>query len=99
LSELVRRYLVAYDISDDARRERVAVVLQAFGERVQYSVFLVDGKPADFIRLRARLKRLISGGSDRIILCDLGPREFARERIDYLGRTAQLIGDSDALIV
>lgn len=95
----MRRYLVAYDISDDARRDRVAVTLQAFGERVQYSVFLVDGKPADFVRLRSRLKRLIQRDSDRVILCDLGPRDLARERATYLGRVTKLTGDSDALIV
>ena len=99
MSELVSRYLVAYDISDDARRGRIAVTLQAFGERVQYSVFLVDGKPADFVRLRSRLKRLVHGDSDRVILCDLGPRELAREKTTYLGRSAKLTGDSDALIV
>lgn len=33
--------LVAYDISDDGRRGRVAKELMKVGRRVQYSVFLV----------------------------------------------------------
>src|SRR5688572_33242493 len=34
-----RRLVVAYDVADDGRRERVARVLEDYGVRVQYSVF------------------------------------------------------------
>ena len=34
-------YLVCYDVSDDAVRERVAKTLLGYGQRVQYSVFEV----------------------------------------------------------
>jgi CRISPR-associated endonuclease Cas2 len=33
-------HVIAYDISDDGRRARVAAVLQAHGDRVQRSVFV-----------------------------------------------------------
>jgi len=32
-------YVVAYDIPDDRRRQRIARALEGHGERVQYSVF------------------------------------------------------------
>ena len=32
-------YTVAYDITDDKRRNRVAKILKDFGTRIQYSVF------------------------------------------------------------
>lgn len=99
MSESVRRLLVAYDVSDDARRDRVAVALQSFGERIQYSVFLVDGRPADFVRLQVTLTGLIDQRTDRVVLCDLGPRLAAQRRTTYLGRTAHLTGDAPALIV
>ena len=34
--------IAAYDISDDGRRSRVAALLQAHGDRIQKSVFLLD---------------------------------------------------------
>lgn len=40
------RYLVAYDIVDDRRRTKIAKVLESYGDRIQYSVFVVDIKPA-----------------------------------------------------
>jgi CRISPR-associated protein Cas2 len=36
------RYVIAYDIADDGRREDVATVLSGYGPRVQLSVFECD---------------------------------------------------------
>lgn len=33
-------HVIAYDISDDHRRARIAAVLQAYGDRIQRSVFI-----------------------------------------------------------
>jgi CRISPR-associated protein Cas2 len=99
MSEAPRRLLVAYDVSSDARRDRVATALQTFGERIQYSVFLVDGRPADFVRLQVTLNALIDRRSDRVLLCDLGDVHRARGTTTYLGRVPHLTGDRDALIL
>lgn len=100
MSEPVRRMLVAYDITDDRRRDRVAVALQHHGQRVQFSVFLVDGSPAEFVRLEARLDALIHPSEDSILLCDLGDRRTAARRATrYVGRVPRLTGDEDALII
>ncbi len=99
MRQSISRLLVAYDIADDARRDRVAVALQAYGERVQFSIFLVDGKPADFVRLRATLRRLIDPDADRVLLCNLGSLEAARSRAIYLGRPPRLTGDAPHLIL
>ncbi|MGZ8218744.1 CRISPR-associated endonuclease Cas2 [Methylomagnum sp.] len=32
-------WVIAYDIPDDKRRNRVAAILHTYGQRVQYSVF------------------------------------------------------------
>ncbi len=100
MSEPVRRMLVAYDIADDRRRDRVAVALQEHGERVQYSVFFVDGRPATFVRLYAQLSGLIDASTDRVMFCDLGARDSAARRaIRHIGSRRRLTGDEDALIV
>ncbi|HLH66173.1 MAG TPA: CRISPR-associated endonuclease Cas2 [Solirubrobacteraceae bacterium] len=99
MSEAVRRLLVAYDVADDRRRDKVAVALQHHGERVQYSVFMVDGRPAEFVRLQVTLRSLIDPASDRVLLCDLGSRESARRATVYLGRSGQLLADRSALVL
>ena len=100
MSEPVRRMLVAYDIADDRRRDRVAVALQEHGERVQYSVFFVDGRPATFVRLNALLSGLIDPSADTVMFCDLGPRgSAARKAVSHIGARRRLTGDDDALIV
>lgn len=45
-------YVVAYDISDDKRRRKVGEALEAFGKRVNYSVFEVQ------VTSKAQLKAL-----------------------------------------
>lgn len=97
MSESIRRMIVAYDIANDRRRDRVAVALQEHGERLQYSVFAVDGRPATFVRLKRELATLIDPAADTIMLCDLGPRE--RADVSHLGARRRLIADDDALIV
>ncbi len=68
-----RRYLVAYDVVNDARRLRVAKKLESYGDRIQYSVFVVDGRPARVRRLVAALGELIDRSDDSVLVCDLGP--------------------------
>lgn len=58
--------VVSYDVSDDARRRRVAKVLAAFGERVQYSVFdclLTDKR---LMELDDRIRKVIDESQDSV---------------------------------
>lgn len=93
------RYLVAYDIGDDPRRTRVAKCLESYGDRVQYSLFLVDIKPAKLVRMRAALLRLIDTGTDSVLICDLGPlaHDGAR-RIDFVGPRRAITGQGPIIL-
>ena len=52
-------YVVCYDESDDARRTRIAKILRAYGERVQYSVFeVVLRSPGQLQSLTERLRKV-----------------------------------------
>ncbi len=90
-AEPVRRFLIAYDISDDRRRTRVAKCLQTYGDRVQYSVFVVDIRPARLVRLRTALEVLIHQHADSVLLCDLGPAaSIDTRRFEFLGYSAEV---------
>jgi len=76
--------VVAYDISDDRRRERVAKILEAYGERVQYSVFECRLDRMQFLRLRHALEEVILPEEDAVsfyFLCEADVR-----RIERVGR-------------
>lgn len=82
----VRRYLIAYDIADDKRRDRLARVLKSFGDRVQYSVFIVDITPARLVRLVARLETSIVQTEDSVLVCEVGPLDASMgRRFRFLG--------------
>jgi CRISPR-associated protein Cas2 len=84
--ESARRYLVAYDIADDRRRIQVAHVLGSYGDRIQFSVFVIDARPAALVRLRSRLARMIDPCCDSVLVCDLGLLSAgADSRFEILG--------------
>lgn len=65
--------VVTYDIPDDKRRTKVMQTLAGYGQRVQYSVFECELRPADLTQLKARLRALIVAEEDDIRfygLCD-----------------------------
>lgn len=60
------RRVIAYDVRDDAVRTRVAKVLEAVGERVQWSVFEADLDGAVLAEVLARLDRLVDPRTDSV---------------------------------
>ncbi len=68
-----RRYVVAYDIPDDRRRNQVARFLNGYGERVQYSVWecLLTASQAE--KMRRGLARRIHEVEDRVRIYRLCP--------------------------
>jgi CRISPR-associated protein Cas2 len=82
-----RRYVVAYDVASDKRRDRVFQLLQGYGDHVQFSVFFADLTDTELVRLRTRLRDLIHEREDQVILVDIGreTRSFD-ECIEVLGQ-------------
>jgi CRISPR-associated protein Cas2 len=81
-----RRTIVAYDIPDDRRRNAVAHILEGFGDRVQYSVFIVDATAAGLLRLQGELTGVLDLASDSVLLCDLGPVGGSSASLRWVGR-------------
>ena len=51
--------IAAYDVAADSRRARLAALLQAYGDRVQKSVFVVRAGAAELAELRMRAEQLL----------------------------------------
>lgn len=81
-----RRYLVCYDICDEKRLRQVSKIMQGFGERLQYSVYVCDLSAEERVLLRARLHEVIHHQEDRVMMVDLGEVGAARSSsFEFLG--------------
>jgi CRISPR-associated protein Cas2 len=65
------QWLVAYDISDDTRRQRLSKILLDYGQRVQESVFWIDAEDDLADRIRDRVAKAISPADDVIWILPL----------------------------
>ncbi|HET9079046.1 MAG TPA: CRISPR-associated endonuclease Cas2 [Trebonia sp.] len=78
------RYVVAYDIADDRRREDVATLLSGYGPRVQLSVFECDLRTRrEAAALRAKVRELIDPVEDQVRLYPLDER--AARQVTVIG--------------
>ena len=77
------RYVIAYDISDDDRRTRLAHLLEGHGRRVQYSVFECQLGERELLRLRRDMLRVIDPSTDSIRIYGLCGR--CRAALEVLG--------------
>lgn len=95
----VRRVLIAYDVTDDRRRNHLANILGKYGDRVQYSVFVVDATPAKMIRLRVQITRTIDHSRDSLLLCDLGPVDALSPRqFEFEGYRRPITNDDSFIL-
>lgn len=58
--------VIAYDVSEDRRRARVAGLLQKYGDRIQYSVFVCRVPEEDLDALVEQSRSLIDDRTDSI---------------------------------
>ena len=88
--------VVAYDIADDRRREKIASELENFGVRVQRSVFECHLTPAQVQDLQQRLDALLVWQDDKIRYYTLCQKDVRRIAIDGPGEVTQ---DRDYVVV
>lgn len=86
MGDMRQNYLVTYDIVDDYRRGRVSKILQTCGERLQYSVFLLEVRPSKMLKVRQEIEFEIDSNDDSVIVCTLGASSQACEEMLFLGR-------------
>ncbi len=83
-----KRYLVAYDVSDDKRRTAVFKTLMGNGDHVQFSVFICQLNGVELQRLKGNLRDSLNARQDQAIILDLGPAEGELgSRLECIGRS------------
>lgn len=80
------RYLICYDIHDDRRLRRIAKVMQAYGYRLQYSVFECALDKTRLEKLKTELEVVVKHDEDQILIINLGEKASEESlRIQSIG--------------
>jgi CRISPR-associated protein Cas2 len=94
------RYLLCYDVRDDRRLRRTAKVAEAWGYRVQYSVFVCDVDDGERARLERSLREVLALGVDRAVLVNLGPPgRSSTRRFHWVSSPMRIYDPGEATIV
>lgn len=94
------RYLLCYDVRDDRRLRRTIAVAEAWGERIQYSVFVCDLTDVERARLEGALRDVLDVAVDRALLIDLGPSQGGSAgRFHWISRPERLYDPTEPFVV
>lgn len=91
-----RRHLIAYDIRDPYRLRRICKLMEAHGERLQYSVFVCDLTKTELTRMRASAEGIMNLAVDSVVIIDLGNLDDAR--FTFVGHREQLPQRGDQIV-
>ncbi len=91
-----RRHLIAYDIREPSRLRRICKLMEAHGERLQYSVFVCDLTKTELVRLRAHAEGIMNLNVDSVVIIDLGNLDAAR--FTFVGQREQLPEQGDQIV-
>ncbi len=69
----------------------------AYGDPLQYSVYLCDLTDVELVSLRSRLRETIHHELDAVSLFDLGRTDARPHRVEHLGRPATVPTDGPAI--
>ena len=84
-------YIVAYDISDTKRWRRIFKILHGYGEWLQLSIFQCRLSKTKRAELESRLREIIRGGRDHLVIIDIGPAANVKLRIESIGKELNTI--------
>lgn len=89
-------YVISYDITNDKRRRLVSNYLEAYGIRVQYSVFESEINKTQVEILKKGLKKIINKNEDTIRIYNICGE--CRKKIETLGLNKGEFYDKEYLI-
>ena len=99
MSGRLHAYVVAYDITDDRRRSKVADILLSHGARRRRSVFLSGATTASALRMKDEVRCVINSNLDSVIVCDLGMYDARESKCSYLGMHVRSGLDRGCMII
>jgi CRISPR-associated protein Cas2 len=89
-------FVVAYDITDDRRRNRVAKALLNFGQRMQYSVFECDIQKQHYVRMKDQLEKIINAEEDSVFFYNLC--QHCAKQMERIGIEKKILDKEDYIV-
>lgn len=81
-----RRYLVAYDIRDPVRLRAIHKTMKAYGQPLQYSVFVSDLDGIERVAMIGALQHRMNLLVDSVVVVDLGsPATTGTSSFQFIG--------------
>lgn len=81
--------VICYDIANNRRRYRIDRCLEAYGNRVQKSIYECHLDSQEIHALKHELDALIHPEEDSLLFYHLCPKDYQRTRIIGLGELSQ----------
>ena len=79
-------YVVSYDVRDSNRLRRVYLKMRAFGDSLQYSVFLCELSRRERAIMMSELTDILKPSEDSIMIINIGSSDNnIREHIEIIG--------------
>ena len=91
-------YIVAYDISNTKRWRKIFKILHGYGEWMQLSVFQCRLSRTKRAELESRLREVVKGGHDHLMIIDVGPAKHIKLRIESIGKELNTIEKAAVVI-
>jgi CRISPR-associated protein Cas2 len=91
-----RRHLIAYDIADPRRLRRVCKIMEEYGDRIQYSVFICDLSRSELLHARADVEAEMNLSEDSVLIIDLG--EPTHSNVTFVGQARRLPGNHPKIV-
>ncbi|HPO91298.1 MAG TPA: CRISPR-associated endonuclease Cas2 [Victivallales bacterium] len=81
-----KQYIVSYDIAEPKRLRKIASIMEGYGYRIQYSVFLCYLTPVKLEHLKTDILSIINHNEDQCLIIDIGPGNEMPASITSLGK-------------
>ena len=86
-----RLYIVAYDIADRKRWQKVFKTMKGYGHWLQLSVFQCRLTARRRVEMTQCLEGAIKPSEDHVLILDLGPAGQVEPRVESLGRSYEAL--------
>ena len=93
-----RAVIVTYDISDQRRWRQVFKTMNGYGDWLQLSVFQCRLSRLRRAELVTRLRELVKGGEDHVLLIDVGPADKIELAMESIGKNFSKI-ERQAIVI
>jgi len=89
-------YVIAYDIADDRRRQKIVKVLEPIGVRINFSVFECMLTPLQVEKVEVELSSLIKSKEDSIAIYPVCKECFSK--IEYFPKTRRYMAKKISVV-